>query len=106
IKWIILAVFLLTAACVHFRGRVRFRVLRQLTDHSTLLAPLNAIFYASSKVPAKPFIDLQEFPQLAPLAENWEIIRDECIALMSEGAIKASDGYNDAGFNSFFRSGW
>ena len=52
------------------------------------------------------YIDPGAFPQLAPLAENWETIREECLALTGEGAIKASDGYNDAGFNSFFRTGW
>ena len=55
---------------------------------------------------ARPYVDPTEFPQLAPLAENWETIRDECLALTDEGAIKASGSYNDLGFNSFFRKGW
>jgi beta-hydroxylase len=105
-SWVGLGVYALAAGYVHFRGKVRFGLARQLTDHSTLLAPLNALFYLSSKVPAEPFLDPKDFPQLAPLAQHWETIREECLSLAYGGAIKAADGYNDAGFNSFFRTGW
>jgi len=106
IKWSVVGAFVAAALYVHFRGRARFKFFRQLTDHSTLLAPLNALFYLSSKVRARPYVATEQFPELAPLAANWETIRDECMALMSEGAITKATGYNDAGFNSFFRSGW
>jgi beta-hydroxylase len=106
LQWVGLGLYALSALYVHFRGRMRFGLARQITDHSTLMAPLNTLLYLSSKVPPKPFIDPAEFPQLRPLAENWRTIRDECLALAEAGAVKASDGYNDAGFNSFFRTGW
>jgi beta-hydroxylase len=102
----LLGVHALSALYVHLRGRARFGLLRQLTDHSTLLAPLNTLLYVSSKVPARAFVDPGAIPSLKLLADNWETIRDECLALTDTGAIKASDGYNDAGFNSFFRTGW
>ena len=35
-----------------------------------------------------------------------QIIRDEALALNADGAIAAATGYNDIGFNSFFRTGW
>ena len=47
---------------VHFRGRVRFKLARQLGDHSTYLAPLNALLYLSSKVPARPYLNADDFP--------------------------------------------
>jgi len=47
-----------------------------------------------------------DFPQLAPLRENWQTIRDEGLVLITEGAVKAADGRTDAAFNSFFRTGW
>src|SRR5947208_14028808 len=106
IPWILLGAHALTVAYVHFRGRSRFRFVRQLTDHSTFTAPLNTLFYLSSKVPPRPFLDLKDFPQLAPLTENWQTIRDEGLALTTGGAIKAADGRTDAAFNSFFRTGW
>ncbi len=39
------------AACaiyVHFRGRQRLRIGRQLGDHSTFLAPYNVLMYAEA----------------------------------------------------------
>src|SRR5690606_341437 len=50
--------------------------------------------------------DVREFPELAPLQQNWRMIRDEALRLFDEGYIRAASGYNDLGFNSFFRRGW
>lgn len=94
------------AAFVHFRGRVRHQFHRQLTDHSTVIAPYNAMMYAFSAVPNRPFVDVAKFPDLAPLRDHWQIIRDEALRLFDEGHIRAATGYNDLGFNSFFRRGW
>ena len=91
---------------VHFRGRIRLGFGRQLTDHSTIMAPYNVLMYLFSRVPNRPFLPLRDFPELGRLRENWQTIRDEAVALFDEGHIKAADRYNDAGFNSFFRSGW
>ena len=105
-KWIILLLFLGSAAFVHLRGKVRHRIGRQLTDHSTFMAPINLLMYATSSVPGKPYLDVEAFPNLAPLRENWRTIRDEALALRDAQRIKASEIHNDAGFNSFFRRGW
>ena len=105
-KFLVLYGYVATAAVVHFRGRVRHRITRQLTDHSTLVAPYNALMYAFSAVPNKPFVAVERFPELAPLAQNWQVIRDEALALFSGGHIRAASGYTDIGFNSFFRRGW
>jgi len=105
-KFWILYILVLCALYVHFRGRVRHRFVRQLTDHSTFLAPYNVLMYAFSGVPNEPFVDVERFPELARLRENWEGIRDEAAALYDTGRVKASERYDDLGFNSFFRSGW
>ncbi|MEP7327775.1 MAG: aspartyl/asparaginyl beta-hydroxylase domain-containing protein [Betaproteobacteria bacterium] len=94
------------ALFVHFRGRERHKFHRQLTDHSTVIAPYNAIMYAFSAVPNRPFVDVAQFPELAPLRDNWTMIREEALKLFDEGHIRAASGYNDLGFNSFFRRGW
>ena len=91
---------------MHLRGRERLRFYRQLTDHSTFMAPYNALMYAFSAVPNRPFIPIERFPDLAPLSENWRTIRDEAMALHDAGQIRAARGYTDLGFNSFFRRGW
>jgi len=105
-KYLIIAAFFSCAAYVHFRGRVRLRPWRQLTDHSTYLAPLNVLLYACSRVSAKPYVATDAFPELAPLRERWQDIRAEALALREAEKIRASDRYDDVGFNSFFRRGW
>lgn len=106
IKILVLATYVLSIAYTHFRGQVRLSMLRQLTDHSSLMAPINAIMYLFSSVPKTPFLDVATFPELALLRDNWQTIRDEAHALYHEGHIAASTHYDDIGFNSFFRRGW
>jgi len=43
---------------------------------------------------------------VAPLRANWRTIRDEAMRLYEAGHIRASEQYDDMGFNSFFRKGW
>lgn len=105
-KYFILLTFIATGLYVHFRGRVKHKLFRQLTDHSTLMAPYNALMYLFSSVPAKPYTDVRQFPELAVLKQNWQMIRDEGLRLFDEGYIRAAAKYNDIGFNSFFRTGW
>ncbi|HEX4583436.1 MAG TPA: aspartyl/asparaginyl beta-hydroxylase domain-containing protein [Burkholderiaceae bacterium] len=102
----VLAVFLLSALYVHLRGRVRFGLVRALTDFTVVLAPYNALMYAFSKVRPSAFVDPAQFPQLSPLMAHWREIRDEAARLNDEGFIRAAAGYTDVGFNSFFRTGW
>lgn len=106
LKSLLVAAFFGSMLVVHLRGRERLRFVRQLTDHSTVMAPYNVLMYAFSAVPNKPFIDLTRFPELRLLSENWRTIRDEAIALRADGHIRAASGYVDLGFNSFFRRGW
>ena len=106
LKAAVLGVFVGSAAYVHLRGTVRHRLTRQLTDHSTFLAPVNALFYLFSRVPNRPFLDDRHLPELASLTAHWRTIRDEGLRLLDDGFVRAADGYNDLGFNSFFRTGW
>lgn len=105
-RHIIFFIFVVSAIYVYFRGKVRFGVVRSLTDYQVLLAPINALLYLFSKVKATAFIPVSEFPEMKPLQDNWETIRQEALSLNADGAIAAATGYNDIGFNSFFRTGW
>jgi len=106
-KWFLIAAFLACTLYVHFRGRVRHRFGRQLLDHSTFMAPVNVLMYACSRVSTSAFLDPdRDFPELAPLRAHWRDLREEALHLREMAQIKAADGYNDAGFNSFFRRGW
>jgi len=85
---------------------VRHGFFRQVTDHSTLMAPYNALMYLFSAVPNRPYVEISGFPELAPLAENWQTIRREAQQLLDSGRIRSAATYNDLGFNSFFKTGW
>lgn len=106
IKYALPALFVLGAAVVHLRGRKRFGFFRQLFNHSTLLAPYNALVYAFSAVPATAYLERRRFPELDVLQQHWTTIRDEALALNDEGHIKAALDNDDVGFNSFFKTGW
>ena len=49
-KYGILALFIGCTLYVHFRGKVRHGFGRQLTDHSTFMAPINCLIYLFSGV--------------------------------------------------------
>jgi len=105
-KFFILYAFIASGLYVHYRGRIRHRFYRQLTDHSTFMAPYNVLMYMFSAVPNRPYVDVKLFPELKPLSDNWQILREEALQLFDEGHIRAAAKYNDLGFNSFFRRGW
>jgi beta-hydroxylase len=105
-QFLVLYWWVATALFVTFRGRARLSFTRQVTDHSTFLAPYNVLMYWFSAVPNRPVLPTSTVPELARLRDNWETIRDEAVTLFDQGRIKAADSYNDMGFNSFFRSGW
>lgn len=106
IKWIILAIFVISHFTSNIAAKVRHSFYRQFFDHSTLFAPINFLMYILQRYLNQLYIDTQHFKDLKVLDENWEMIRDEAKALYDQGGIKASSTYNDLGFNSFFKTGW
>jgi beta-hydroxylase len=106
IKWWLVAAFLASVLVVHLRGRVRHSFWGQVFDHSGFLAPVNALIYAFSAVPNRPYLPLADFPELAELERHTAVIREEGLALMSHARLRAPDQNDDAGFNSFAKVGW
>ena len=106
IALIILSVYVVAVMQMHFRGKVRFSAARQLLTHTNYLAPYNLLMNLFSALPNKPLLNPSDLAGLDTLRDNWQVIRDEALALAEQGDIKAADSLNDAGFNSFFRSGW
>src|SRR3954468_19595499 len=96
-KYLILAAFLASVLYVHLRGKVRFTFVRQLFNHSSLLAPYNALMYLFSAVPSKPLLTEQELPELAKLSQNWQVMRDEALKLYDDGYIRTALNNNDIG---------
>jgi beta-hydroxylase len=105
-RYVILFIFLASGLYVHYRGRVRFKLLRQLFNHSTLLAPYNSLMYLCSAVPPRPILDPAQLPDLEILRKNWPVMREEALRLANEGYVRDALHNNDIGFNSFFKRGW
>jgi beta-hydroxylase len=103
---LILGLLVLSAAYVHYRGRVRLKFVRQVNDHSTFAPPDSALVYLCSRAPNRPFLDPAAFPELKAITDNWQVFRDEGLRLMDEARITASTGDNDVGFHIFFKRGW
>ena len=106
ITWYIISIYLACILVVHYRGRVRHSFWGQVFDHSGVLAPVNVFLYAFSAVPNKPYIPLTHFPELDALRDHADVIREEGLALMAHARMRAPDGKDDAGFNSFAKAGW
>lgn len=91
---------------LHFRGRARLPLLRQMFNHSAVFAPYNVLVYLFSRIPGHAYVDRRDFPELDLLRDNWQVVRDEALQLFDEGYIRAAQNNNDAGFGSFFKRGW
>jgi beta-hydroxylase len=103
----LLVIFIMCAIYVQQRGVVQHtKLTRRISDHSNIMAPVNCLFYAFSRLKNTAYIDVNHFPELKLLQDNWEMIRDEAVGLNQASRIKASDDLDDLGFNSFFRTGW
>lgn len=105
-KWFVVMLWVTTVAYTQLRGKVRHGWRKAFLDHSTLLAPINALMVLTSKIPTTPYIPVSTFPELKAIEDNWQVFRDEALALSQMQQIKADQGHTDIGFNSFFKYGW
>ena len=94
------AIYLLCIVFVRMRNRETFDLKRQLTDFSTFMVPFNIPAYLLSKIPTSARIDRKWFPELDVIENNWEIIRDEALALYERGQITAKE---DLPASSFYK---
>lgn len=106
-KMFVLYAFITSGIYIHYRGKVRHKFLRQVTDHSTFMAPFNGLVYLFSKTPNTPYISVEEFPELKVFRDNWQIIEQEARRMYEAGHVRDSaKSRDDAAFNSFFKTGW
>lgn len=106
IKYSIIALWAVSLTYIYFRGKVRTNFFRTIANHSAVLAPVNLFMYLFSAVPEQPYLPARSIKGLEKLDENWETIRDEALALAEAEKIRAAGNNDDAGFNSFFKTGW
>ena len=103
-KWFILALFIVCATVAFpWPGQAQVLAAGAGSFHVHRAAELHVRVFQRAE-PAVP--GPKDFPELKVLLDRCDEIREEALRLFGDGHIKASDKYNDAGFNSFFKSGW
>ena len=98
----LLLIYFFSIVIVRLRNRVHFDIIRQLSDFSTFMVSFNIPAYLLSKVPLTHYINRKYYPELKIIDDNWEIIRDEALALYHNGHIAAKD---DLPASSFYKDG-
>lgn len=94
-----------------YRGQARYVDLSEyLRKGWPIFTPFNCMLYMFTKKRAKKAImDVNDYPELKLLTENWEVIKKEGTALL-EGKIfdktTESDAQYDLGFRTFYKYGW
>ncbi|HEX6928760.1 MAG TPA: aspartyl/asparaginyl beta-hydroxylase domain-containing protein [Gammaproteobacteria bacterium] len=96
-----------------FRGASRYTsVTEYLRKSWPVFAPLNCLLYLFTHPRGrKPIPSVEEFPELAPIREQWQAIRDEAIRLHEQRQFELtvrpdSPAHYDIGFRTFFKHGW
>ena len=96
-----------------YRGNIRYTSWTEYFRKGwPIFAPLNCLLYLFSHNKVKqPIIDTLQFKELDELRANWEVIRDEALALQQQGDLEdinqpGSDAYYDVGFRTFHKYGW
>ena len=96
-----------------YRGVTRYEnVSEYLRKGWPVFTPFNCLLYLFTPKKAKPpFIPTETVEGLKLLEDNWEVFRDEALALLEQGrfdSIKDKDNssYYDVGFRTFYKYGW
>jgi beta-hydroxylase len=98
IIYTLVAIYILSIVFVRVRNNDKFSLTRQLSDFSTFMVIFNLPAYLLSKIPIQPFTDIKHYPELQKLEDNWEVIRDEAMALYDSGHIAIGEDLPASGF--------
>jgi len=112
--------FAIVAFCIgsmayvyNYRGNARYASLSEyLRKGWPMFTPFNCLLYMFTRPKARPAImDMNQFPELSEIQENWQAIRDEGMALMKQGGFDSitdpdEASYYDIGFRTFYKYGW
>jgi len=98
---VFLTVYTLSVIFVRSRNNQHFSLRRQITDFGTFMVPFNLPAYWLSKIPVRSHYNVEQFPELKVIEDNWEVIRDEALALYDKGYITVKD---DLPASSFYKN--
>lgn len=97
----------------NFRGQARFASATEyLRKGWPVFTPLNVFLYIfTQKRAAKPIMDLNQFPELKEIQDNWQTIQAEAQALQDQNFFEqinkpGSAAHYDVGFRTFYKYGW
>lgn len=97
----------------NFRGQTRYdSVGEYIRKGWPMFTPPNCLLYLFTKAYARPpIMNNADFPELKEIQDNWEVIRDEALALIEQGGLDSitdpeNDSYYDVGFRTFYKYGW
>lgn len=105
---VLVVIYLSCIVFIRIRNKDKFGLARQLSDFSTFMVPFNIPAYLLSKVPLTHYIAPSYFPELKIIEDNWQVIRDEALALQENGYIAKKDDlpgssfYKDDRWTSFY----
>lgn len=96
-----------------YRGQVRFSSFKEYWRKGwPIFSPMNCLLYCFTRQRARTaIIDMQKFPELQSIQDNWQTIRDEALQLLQSGSIQQTAdstqaGHYDIGFRTFYKYGW
>lgn len=115
---IVIAVFILIYVAswsyvYGFRGQEDFYSFKEYMRKGwPIFAPLNCFLYLFTRKRARAAImDAESFPELKVIEENWQVIREEALALQQNDTFNRINdpslaAHYDVGFRTFFKYGW
>ncbi len=96
-----------------FRGHERYTSFNEyLRKGWPVFSPFNCLLYLFTEKRANPpIMDLSQFPELKELQDNWEIIKEEAVALQTSDVFNSINNpstaaHYDVGFRTFYKYGW
>jgi beta-hydroxylase len=96
-----------------YRGSARYADFREYFRKGwPIFSPANCLLYVTTQARGSgPIQDVARYPELAALRDNWEVIRDEALALQAQNYFEmtkrpGTPAYYDVGFRTFFKNGW
>jgi beta-hydroxylase len=96
-----------------YRGQARWNSFGEYIRKGwPMFTPFNCLLYLFTRPQARSAVmDMERFPELKELQDNWQTIREEAIELMAEGGFDQitdpdSASYYDLGFRTFYKYGW
>lgn len=111
------SMMVLSVASVYYvfklRGQTRYKsFVEYFRKGWPIFAPMNCLLYVFTERRArKAVMDMNDYPELKVLQDNWETIAEEAQALYQSQAFdsignKDSVSYYDVGFRTFYKYGW